>query len=79
MDSAYRSMVSLFQRLGLPTDPEQIDDFIAHHRGLMDGVALEAAPFWSEHQAAFIREACQDESVWGEAVEQLDVRLRYEC
>lgn len=79
MDSAYRAMVSLFQRLGLPTEPEEIDEFIAHHRGLLDDVSLEAAPFWNEHQAAIIRDARQNGSGWRDAVNQLDIRLRYEC
>lgn len=79
MDSAYHSMVNLFQQLGLPSEPEKIDEFVVRHRCLMDGTPLEAAPFWSDSQAEFIREALQDDSDWTEAVDQLDARLRYEC
>ena len=79
MDSAYHSMVNLFAQLGLPSEPEKIDDFIARHRCLLDGVALDAAPFWTESQAEFIREALEEDSDWTEAVDQLDARLRYEC
>lgn len=79
MDSAYHSMVNLFQQLGLPSEPEKIDDFIARHRCLMDGQSLDAAPFWTDSQAEFIREAREEDSNWTEAVDQLDARLRYEC
>lgn len=79
MDSAYHSMVNLFQQLGLPSEPDKIDDFISRHRCLHDAVSLDAAPFWSDSQAEFIREALQEDSDWAEAVDQLDARLRYEC
>ena len=77
MDSAYNSMVNLFQQLGLPKKKKKIDDFIARHHCLSDGTRIEAAPFWSESQAEFIREALQEDSDWTEAVDQLDARLRY--
>ncbi len=78
MDSAYHSMVNLFQQLGLPSEPEKIDDFIVRHRCLMEG-PLDAAPFWTDSQAEFLREAVAEDSNWSEAVDQLDARLRYEC
>lgn len=77
MDSAYNSMVSLFQQLGLPSAPEKIDDFIARHHSLSDGMSIDQAPFWNDSQAEFIREALQEDSDWAEAVDQLDARLRY--
>ncbi len=77
MDSAYNSIVNLFQQLGLPSAPEKIDEFIARHHCLSDGMPIEAAPFWNESQAEFIREALLEDSDWAEAVDQLDARLRY--
>lgn len=77
MDSGYNSIVSLFQQLGLPSAPEKIDEFIARHHCLCDGMRLDEAPFWNDSQAEFIREARADDSDWAEAVDQLDVRLRY--
>lgn len=77
MQSGYRSIDTLFQQLGLPSSPEQVDDFIARHRCLCDGIALDEAPFWTDSQAEFLREAVQEDSDWAEAVDQLDVRLRY--
>lgn len=79
MDSAYHSMVTLFEQLGLPSEPDKIDEFISRHRCLLDGVSLESAPFWTDSQADFLREALQQDSDWTEAVDQLDARLRYEC
>lgn len=79
MDSAYHSMVNLFDQLGLPSEPDKIDEFIQRHRCLRDGIPLEAAPFWNDSQSEFIREALLEDSDWAEAVDQLDARLRYEC
>lgn len=79
MDSAYNSMINLFQQLGLPSAPDKIDDFISRHRCLSDDITLDAAPFWTDSQAEFLREAIQNDANWSEAVDQLDARLRYEC
>ncbi len=77
MNSVYYSMCNLFQQLGLPCEPSEIDDFIAKHRLLSDGIRIEQAPFWNDAQADFIREAINEDSEWCEAVDQLDARLRY--
>ena len=79
MDSSYHSVVTLFRQLGLPSEPEKVDDFIARHRCLLDGLSLDAAPFWTDSQAEFLREALEEDSDWTEAVDQLDARLRYAC
>lgn len=77
MDSGYHSMVNLFRQLGLPGNPDWIDEFIARHHTLSDDMRIEEAPFWSDSQARFIRDAMQQDSDWAEAVDQLDARLRY--
>lgn len=77
MDAGYQTIGNLFQQLGLPSSPEKVDEFVARHRCLSDGMALDEAPFWTDSQAEFLREAIQEDSDWSEAVDQLDVRLRY--
>ena len=77
MNSVYFSMGNLFQQLGLPSTPAEIDDFIAKHRSLSDDIRIDQAPFWSDMQSDFIREAIAQDSEWCEAVDQLDARLRY--
>jgi len=70
-------MCSLFKQLGLPHEPEQVDEFIAHHKAVSDGVSIDQAPFWNDSQSQFLKSAIEDDSVWSEAVDQLDARLRY--
>jgi hypothetical protein len=70
-------MCNLFKQLGLPCEPEQVDDFIAQHRALSDGIPIEQAPFWNDSQSLFLRSAIDEDSQWCEAVDQLDARLRY--
>ncbi len=77
MNSVYYSMANLFQQLGLPSEPEEIDDFVAKHKALSDGVTIAQAPFWNDAQAQFIVQALDSDSEWCEAVDQLDARLRY--
>jgi len=77
MDSVYYSMCNLFKQLGLPSEPEEIDDFIAQHKALSDGIPIEQAPFWNDSQSHFLRSAIDEDSEWCEAVDQLDARLRY--
>lgn len=77
MDTTLHNMTALFQQLGLPNEAEAIDEFINRHRVLCDGIALTEAPFWTDSQADFLRDAIIDDSDWVELVDQLDVRLRY--
>ncbi|MCP2041559.1 glutathione S-transferase [Neisseria sp. HSC-16F19] len=67
----------LFEQLGLPSQPEQIADFISTHRPLSGDVLLADAPFWSSGQSQFIREQKQlDEPPWTLLIDQLSEALR---
>ena len=71
------SFTDLFDQLGLPSQPEQIADFIDHHRPLDNTVLLEHAPFWSEAQSQFINEKkARDEPPWSILIDQLSNALR---
>ena len=76
MDTSDHTMQALFLQLGLPHQPDDIQSFIERHKGLPSTVSLEEADFWSPSQAAFLREAIEQDSVWCETVDQLDSDLR---
>jgi hypothetical protein len=75
MDTSHHTMQSLFQQLGLPSEPKQIDHFIAIHRTETGMDTLEGARFWSPNQAHFIQQALEFDSDWSEVVDALNVRL----
>ena len=73
----YDGFIVLFDQLGLPSSPAQIDNFILHHRPLDNSVLLEHAPFWSESQSQFINEKkSRDEPPWSILIDQLSNALR---
>jgi hypothetical protein len=66
----------LFAQLGLPNDDWSIAQFLSTHAAVAQGVRLPNAPFWSNSQAAFLRESwCQD-SDWSGLVDQLGKALQ---
>jgi len=76
MDLTNHSLQALFEQLGLPSSPAEIDAFVAAHRPLRPEVALADAPFWTESQAQFLREEISEDADWAEQVDQLSVLLR---
>ena len=75
MDTSHHTIQTLFQQLGLPSEPNQIDQFIAVHRAETGLDSLEGAPFWSPSQAHFLQEAREFDSDWSEVVDELNIRL----
>ncbi|PCJ39314.1 MAG: hypothetical protein COA99_10500 [Moraxellaceae bacterium] len=73
--SNHYGMQTLFDQLGLPSNPDQIERFINSHQ-LDAKLRIEEAEFWTESQAMFLREAISDDSEWAEIVDNLDVGLR---
>jgi hypothetical protein len=76
MEAPMHSMTNLFSQLGLPSDPDSIENFIADHSPLQDDVALADAAFWTPAQSAFLREEILEDADWAEIVDQLNVSLR---
>lgn len=76
MDTSQHTFAALFEQLGLPSDSEAIDAFLAGHRLAADQ-PLADAPFWSPAQAEFLREALEDDSDWAEDVDELAARLSH--
>ncbi len=71
MESSMHRLTDLFRQLGLPDDPEGMEDFIARHRPLAPGVSLAEAPFWTPSQAQFLREEISEDADWAELVDTL--------
>lgn len=76
MESAIHRFHDLFAQLGLPSQPQEIRQFLTAHTPLAPGIGLPEAPFWTSAQASFLREALEQDSDWAELVDQLSEALR---
>lgn len=76
MDFSRHNINTLFQQLGLPATESDIDSFFSRHK-LDPKTRLTDADFWTEAQAAFLKEALEEDADWTEIVDQLDARLRH--
>lgn len=75
MNANQHTLSNLFAQLGLPAEAAAIDDFIAAHRPLGNGVALYRAPFWTATQRAFLKEEIIEDADWAGVIDELNVRL----
>ncbi|MEO7400101.1 MAG: DUF2789 domain-containing protein [Polaromonas sp.] len=76
MDKSIHLFSELFAQLGLPADEPAIRQFLAAHTPLPENIDLPDASFWSESQAAFLREEILEDADWAELVDQLNLALR---
>jgi hypothetical protein len=76
MEKSFHRFSELFAQLGLPADPQGIQDFLAAHTPLAADVLLADAPFWTAAQAALLREEICEDADWAEVVDQLNAALR---
>ncbi|OEY66457.1 DUF2789 domain-containing protein [Marinobacter sp. X15-166B] len=77
MDTSQHSLSTLFDQLGLDSDPDSIEHFIRTHSPLPQETPLSEAPFWSSSQATFLREGLADDSDWAEVIDELNALLRH--
>ena len=78
MENPNKDMSTLFEQLGLPSDPASIDNFIADHAPLPNHMKLAEAPFWNEGQRALLRDEWIEDAEWAPIVDELNVRLQEE-
>ncbi len=78
MELPNKDMSTLFEQLGLPSDPHSIDDFIARHAPLPNEVRLADAPFWNDSQRALLRDEWIEDAEWAPIVDELNARLHEE-
>jgi len=75
MDTSAHTLSNLFAQLGLPSDQAGMEDFIASHRPLGNGVALYRASFWTTSQRAFLKEEIIEDADWASVIDELNERL----
>ncbi|KAF0814335.1 hypothetical protein IGB42_01236 [Andreprevotia sp. IGB-42] len=76
MDTSKHDLPALFGQLGLANDPAEIALFLHEHR-IGPGDDLAQAPFWSDHQAAFLAEGVDKDAEWAEVIDELAARLSH--
>ena len=75
MEAPVHSMSNLFAQLGLASDDASIARFIETHRPLDESIKLQDAPFWTEAQAAFLREEMLEDADWAPIIDELNADL----
>lgn len=76
MYSPTHSIHSLFDQLGLDSSDQGINAFVTKHGSLSADVKLHQADFWTEAQAAFLKQMIDEDADWAEIVDELDAKLR---
>lgn len=76
MQPFHHRFTELFRQLGLPSDIESIQAFLAQHRPLDPAIRLENAAFWSHAQSALLRDELLRDADWAEVIDQLNLALR---
>jgi hypothetical protein len=75
MDTTTPTLETLFDQLGLASDQDSIEAFVAKNGPLPEGVKLSEADFWSENQARFLKEQLHVDAEWAPAVDDLNALL----
>jgi len=75
MELPNKDLGTLFEQLGLDSDPASIDAFIGKHGPLPEGVRLADAPFWNDSQVALLRDEWAEDAEWARIVDELNVRM----
>ncbi len=76
MDTSPKQMPELFDQLGLPSAPEEIETFVRRYRPLADHLKLADAPIWNDSQASFLKEKLHEDSDWALLIDNLNAQLR---
>jgi len=76
MELADHDLSTLFEQLGLENSDEAIETFISRHKPIPHHVLLHEADFWNTGQAAFLKEALDEDADWAIVVDSLDSMLR---
>ena len=76
MDTSFHIVKDLFLQIGLSNESPDIDSFIRENKGIPSSIPIWEADFWTQSQAAFLKESYDEDSDWVEAVDHLDALLR---
>jgi hypothetical protein len=72
MDLSSHQLSSLFDQLGLDSEPNAIAAFVKEYSPLASNILLADAKFWTDSQASFLREEILKDSDWAEVIDQLN-------
>jgi len=75
MELPNKDLGTLFEQLGLDSDPASIDAFIGKHGPLPEDVRLADAPFWNDSQRALLRDEWAEDAEWAPIVGELNERM----
>ena len=76
MTDSFPNMTRLFDQLGLPSTPHQIQVFIESHSPLAASTELHLAEFWNPSQADFLCVEMTGDSDWVMIIDRLNAALR---
>ncbi|KJY82283.1 hypothetical protein TW81_14380 [Vibrio galatheae] len=76
MELHQHNMADLFNQLGLGSSSQEIKQFVNSHRQQHSSEPLHHASFWNPSQAAFLKQAIEEDADWAELVDQLNIMLR---
>lgn len=76
MNTPVHQFSEFFAQLGLPAGEQEVRQFMAAHTPLAENIALADALFWTQAQAAFLREEILKDADWAEIIDQLNLSLR---
>lgn len=74
MELTTPTLATLFEQLGLESDPTSIDAFVSSHF-LPENIKLSEAEFWTPQQARFLKEELREDAEWALVVDELNERL----
>lgn len=69
------SFTTLFEQLGLESDPDSIARFLKQHAPLDEGIHIYEAKFWTPQQAQLLKEKLKCDDDWAIVVDQLNAAL----
>ena len=75
IESTGHSMANLFAQLGLPSETNEVQQFIVTNRRLSTDILLADAPFWTSAQSVFLKEEILMDADWAAVIEQLNVAI----
>lgn len=76
MEYVFHDFTNLFAQLGLPNDPESIQQFLRTHSPIPAGTRIEDASFWTPAQAAWLKEDIAQDGDWAIVADRLSAVMR---
>jgi len=74
MGASVYCLSTLFEQLGLSGKTDDIEAFIKNNR-LSAGTKVYEAAYWTQSQAALLKEGLENNSDWALIIDELNVRL----